>query len=262
MMTPRFARVVGCFIVLIGSASAQPQAPAFEVASVKPVEEARGRIFDYSASGPRVRYMAYALVDLVMEAYDVKRYQVTFAPTVVPPRGGHYDPAFYDIEAKAEGDRARTRAEFRPMLQQLLADRFKLTLHREMKETPVYALILGKDGPKFKESEPGAVESARGGVNGRNQDITASKMTMDKLAEMIPNVFFVDRPVVNRTGLAGAYDFKIEATPEFRMTRDNADLKNISIFTAIQQQLGLKLEQQKGMVEVLVVDHVEKPSAN
>ena len=260
-MAPHFA-TIGGILALISNAFAPPQAPAFEVASVKLVEEPRGQLFSFSASGPRVRYVAYTFVHLVMEAYDVKNYQVTFAPTVAPPAGGYYNPAFYDIDAKAEGDRGRTRAEFRPMLEALLAERFKLKVHREMKEIPIHAMVLDKNGPKFKESAPDAVESAHVGGNGRNQNITASKKTMDELAQMIPNIFFVERPVVNRTGLAGMYDFKIEATPEFRMTGDDPDLKDLSVFTAIQEQLGLKLEPEKGMVEVLVVDHVEKPSAN
>lgn len=256
-------RLLFGMLFLFASAFGQSSSPpAFEVASVKPVEGLRGRMYDFSSSGPRVRYIAYATVHLVMEAYNVKNYQVTFAPRTPLPSGGEYGTAYYDIEAKAEGDRARTRDEFRPMLQTLLADRFKLRVHREMKEIPVYALLVGKGGPKFKESAPDATESARIGVNGRNQSITASKKSMDELAEMIPNVFFLDRPVVDRTGLAGAYYFKIEATPESRMTGDDPDLKNISIFTAVQQQLGLKLESQKAMIEVLVVDHVEKPSAN
>jgi uncharacterized protein (TIGR03435 family) len=242
-----------------GQSSSQPA--AFEVASVKPVEGLRGRMYDFSASGPRVRYIAYETVQLVMEAYNVKNYQVTFAPTTAPS-GGEHGTAYYDIEAKAEGDRARTRDEFRAMLQTLLADRFKLRVHRDMKEIPVYALLVGKGGTKFKESAVDATESARIGVNGRNQSITASKKSMDELAKMIPRVFSVGRPVVDRTGLAGAYDFKIEATPESRMTGDDPDLNAISIFTAVQQQLGLKLESQKAMIEVLVVDQVEKPSAN
>jgi uncharacterized protein (TIGR03435 family) len=253
------------FSVLLLFAPAFGQLPsqsAFEVASVKPVEGLRGRIYDFSSSGPRVRYIAYATIHLVMEAYNVKDYQVTFAPTAPPLSGGGYGTAYYDIDAKAEGDRARSRDEFRPMLQTLLADRFKLRVHREMKEIPAYALLVGKAGPKFKESPPDATESARIGVNGRNQSITASKNSMDELAKMIPNVFFVDRPVVDRTGLAGAYDFKIEATPESRMTGNDPDLKDISIFTAVQQQLGLKLESQKVKIEVLVVDHVERPSPN
>jgi uncharacterized protein (TIGR03435 family) len=220
-------------------------------------------LYDFSSSGPRVRYVAYSVVNLVMEAYDLKNYQVTLARTVVPPGGTEYGAAaLYDIEAKAEGDAARTRSEFRPMLQALLADRFRLKVHREMKEMPVYAVVVGKDGPKFKESAADATESARVGVNGRNQHVTASKKTMDQLPQLIAGAFFTDRPIVNRTGLAGTYNFKLEATPQFRMTSDDPDLKNISVFTAIQQQLGLKLEPQKAMIEVLVVDAMERPSAN
>lgn len=256
------ARFLLCMLLFVAAFGQSPAPPAFEIASIKPVEGPRGRMYDFSSSGPRVRYMAYAVVHLVMEAYNLKSYQVTFAPTAAPPGGTEYDTAYYDIEAKAEGDGARTRNEFRPMLQALLADRFKLKVHREMKEIPVYALVVGKDGPKFKQSVPDAIESARIGVNGRNQNIAASKKTMDELAQMIPNIFFADRPVVNRTGLVGSYDFKMEATPEFRMTSDDPDLKNISVFAAIQQQLGLKLESQKAMIEVFVVNHVEKPSAN
>lgn len=256
-MTRLLFGILFLFAPAFGQSSPQP---AFEVASVKPVEELRGQMYNFSSSGPRVRYIAYSTVHLVMEAYNVKDYEVTFAPTTAPPSGGVYGTVYYDIEAKAEGDRARTRDVFRLMLQTLLADRFKLRVHREMKEIPVYVLLVGKGAPKFKESAPDATESAR--IAAANQSITASKKSMDELANMIQNVFFMDRPVVDHTGLAGAYDFKIEATPESRTTGDGPDLKNISIFTAVQQQLGLKLESQKARVEVLVVDHVEKPSAN
>ena len=252
----------GIFFLFVPAFGQRSSQPSFEVASVKPVEGLRGRMYDFSSSGPRVRYIAYATVHLVMEAYNVKNYQVTFAPGTEPPSGGEYGTAYYDIEAKAEGDRAPTRDEFRPMLQVLLADRFKLRVHHEMKEIPVYALLVSKGGPKFKESAKDATESAHIGVNDRNQSITASKQSMGELAKMIPNVFHMDRPVVDHTGLAGAYDFKVEATPESRMTGADPDLKNVSIFTALQQQLGLKLESQKAKMEVLVVDNVEKPSAN
>jgi uncharacterized protein (TIGR03435 family) len=147
-------------------------------------------------------------------------------------------------------------------LQTLLADRFQLRVHRERKEIPAYALLVGKGGPKFKESSPDATESTHTVVSGRNQSITASKTSMDELAQMMRGVFSMDRAVVDRTGLTGAYDFKIEATPEPRIKGDDSDLRNISIFTAVQQQLGLRLASQKAMIEVLVVDHVEKPSPN
>jgi uncharacterized protein (TIGR03435 family) len=246
------------FAAALGQSSSQP---AFEVASIKPVEGLRGRLYYFSSSGPRARYIGYTTGQLIMEAYDVKNYQVAFAPTVKAPAGGEYGSALYDIEAKAEGDHARRRDEFRLMLQSLLTDRFKLKLHREAKEIPVYALVVGKDGPKFKVSPPEAVESTHVGVNGRNQNITATKKGMDEFATMIPNVFAVSRPVVNHTGLHGTYDFKIEATPESRITGDDPAMKNITIFAAVQQ-LGLKLEPQKATIEVLIVDHVAKPSAN
>jgi uncharacterized protein (TIGR03435 family) len=236
--------------------------PSFEVASVKPVEEPRGALNTFSSSGPRVRYVANSIVNLVMEAYKVKHYQVIFAPKVTPPTGGVYNPAYYDIEAKAEGDFARTRDEFRPMLQTLLAERFNLKVHREMREMPVYALMVAKNGPKFKESAPDATYSFLHGVNGLNQNITASKATMEALAEGIRDMVWLDPPVVDKTGLTGTYDFKIEATSESRLNRNPDDPAAVSVFDAVQDQLGLKLERQKAMIEVLVVDHIEKPSAN
>src|SRR6266567_2822660 len=168
------AAVLWCLVCSTahGQATSQPlPQPSFEVASVKPVEGMRGRLYDFSSSGPRVRYLAYTIANLIMEAYTVKNYQVTFAPSVEPPSGGEYGA--YDIEAKAAGDQAGTRNEFRPMLQALLSERFKLQLHRAQKEVPVYVLSLDRNGPKFKESGPDAVQSARIGVNGRNQTITA-----------------------------------------------------------------------------------------
>jgi uncharacterized protein (TIGR03435 family) len=253
--------LVGVLLLFAPGFGQLPPQPAFEVASVKPLEGLRGQMYAFSSSGPRVRYTAYAAIHLVMEAYNLKDYQVTFAPNAPPPSGGEYGMAYYDVEAKAEGDRARTRDEFRPMLQTLLAGRFRLRVHREMKEILGYALLVGKGGPKLKDSPPDATESAHIGVNGRNLSIAASRMSMGGLADMIPGVFFVDRPVVDRTGLAGTYDFKIEATPEPRMMSNDPDLTDISIFAAVQQ-LGLKLETQQVKIEVLVVDHVEKPSPN
>jgi uncharacterized protein (TIGR03435 family) len=155
-----------------------------------------------------------------------------------------------------------TRDEFRPMLRSLLAERFNLRVHRESREILVYALVVGKPGVKFKESDPAATERTQIGVNGRNQNIMAKKASMDDLAGLIRNAFGVDRPVVNRTELAGNYEFKLEATPEFRMNTENPGPTEISVFTAIQLQLGLKLEPQKAPRETLIVDHVEKPSAN
>lgn len=242
-----------------GTSQASPQ-PYFEVASVKPVEGTRGQLYSFSSSGPRVRYLGYTVAYLIIEAYNVKNYQVTFAPSVVTPSEGEYGA--YDIEAKAAGDHPHTRSEFRLMLQALLAERFKLQLHRAQKEMAVYLLDVDKNGPKFNESGPDAVPSARFGVNGPNRTITAVKQSTDDLAQMIEGTFSLERPVLDRTGLNGSYDFTVEATPQFRMTGDDPDLRSISVFTALHQQLGLGLDPRKAPVEVLVVDQIEKPSAN
>jgi uncharacterized protein (TIGR03435 family) len=190
-----------------------------------------------------------------MEAYNVSVDQISFGTSA--PRD---DETYYDIVARAEGDGTRTRSDFRLMLQTLLDERFHLKLHREMKERPVYALVVAKNGPRLKESDPNAVFSAKVGVNGRNQDITVSHATMEFLAQAIKQDFFVDRPVIDETGLVGAYDFKVEATPELRLN-SSPDPGDISIFTAIQR-LGLRLESRKTVRELIVVDHAERPSAN
>jgi uncharacterized protein (TIGR03435 family) len=183
-----------------------------------------------------------------MEAYDLKRYQVSFAA---------FDDTVYDIAAKAEGDGTATRAQFRLMLQTLLADRFNLKFHRETRELPVYAMVIGKGGVKFKESPPEKPSRTYGGVNGRNQYMEYSQATMETVADGIG----ADRPVIDKTGLTGKYDIRLEATPEFRIN-NNPQPDDLRIFDAIQQQLGLKLEAQKAMIEVLVVDRMDKPSAN
>ena len=143
------------------------------------------------------------------------------------------------------------------MLQALLADRFRLKFHRETREIPVYALVVANGGPKFKESAPDTPWKANHGVNGRYQNMDFTQATMEELAEGIG----VDRPVINETGLTGKYDFKVEATPEFRIA-NNPDPSDITIFDALQRTLGLKLEARKAPVEMFVVDHIEKPTEN
>jgi uncharacterized protein (TIGR03435 family) len=190
-----------------------------------------------------------------MEAYNLKVYQLDNAGL------DWQQNIFYDIAARAEDGTTPTRDEFRKMIQTLLAERFNFKFHCEQKEMPVYAMIVEKGGPEFKESARDGSFVDHHGVHGRNQNLSASHMTMESLANEIGNTFFVDRPVIDRTGLKGTYDLKIEATPEFRYIRDPQP-EDISVFSAIREQLGLKLVPQKANVEVLTVDHVEKPSEN
>jgi uncharacterized protein (TIGR03435 family) len=243
--------MIGAIVATLISVAAFGQ--AFEVASVK-LHPGPASNMNITTSGPRFRASAEMVGGLVLYAYHLKNYQLTWSTP-----GSALDDMFFDIEAKAEGDGVPNAAEFRHMLQVLLADRFKLQVHHETRELSVYALVVGKNGPKFKESPPDSTASGSGVVKGRNQIMTLSKATMEDVAQQLP--VYTGRPVIDKTGLAGNYEIKMEATPFFRINRD-PDAADISVFVAVQEQLGLKLEAQKAMIDVLVVDHAEKPSGN
>jgi uncharacterized protein (TIGR03435 family) len=233
-----------------------PSVRAFEVASVKP-HDGPAHIIGVSTSGQRLEGQAEMVRGLIMWAYNLKNYQISSPEKVYSAVGD----TMYDIVAKAEGEGIPTKAEFRQMLQLLLADRFKLKVHTESHEMPVYGLVVGKNGPKFKESAPDGNPMGRLTVSGRNYVVTMAKASMDDLVNAVANSF-LDRPVVDKTGLTGTYEINLTYTPATRANLSEPDLSDISIFTAVQEQLGLKLEPQKGTVDVMVVDHVEKPSVN
>ena len=166
------------------------------------------------------------------------------------------------------------------MMQSLLADRFKFAAHRETRELPVYALMLAKNGSKLKEaipenSYPNGIKDEQGrGVAGMMRitpgHIEGQAIPIANLLGVLTQV--TGRTVVDRTGLTGKYDISLQWTPDEPQTLPTAadganrepsqESSGPSIFTAIQEQLGLRLESAKGPVEGLVIDHVEKPSAN
>jgi len=149
------------------------------------------------------------------------------------------------------------------MLQRLLDERFKLKVHWEMRDIPVYALVVGKNGSKLKQAASDAGDQQQLNVVGRNYEITQPKATTDDIAQWINGSSFIDRPVVNRTGLNGIYDLRLTFTPDLRSNRNSEPSPaDVSLFTAIQEQLGLRLEPIKTAIEVLVIGHVEKPSEN
>lgn len=151
---------------------------------------------------------------------------------------------------RAKPESPASEDQLKLMLQTLLADRFRLVLHRETKQLPVYELIVAKGGPKLKES----AEDASTFLHTDAKSITAAKVAMPMFVKLLSQQ--MGRSVLDKTGLSENYDFKLEWTP------DEANGDGPSIFTAIQEQLGLKLEPSKGPVEVLVIDHAEKPSEN
>lgn len=239
---------IGAFIsgAIFGQVPAS--APTFEVASVK--VNTSGERASVDAKGDRLLLYNMPMAVIVALAYQVPNDRVT-GPGWLVTEG-------YDIVAKFGP--ATTRETLWPMLQNLLAERFKLTFHHEEKPVPVWALVVGKNGPKLKESS--ADNQVKPGCNRQGVQLTCSsqKTTMAKLAENLPRWVSRDwfgMPIVDQTGLAGAYDFSLTWTLTDR--RDEAgDPAAVSLFDAIQDRLGLKLEQRKAPVDRIAIDHVER----
>jgi uncharacterized protein (TIGR03435 family) len=216
----------------------RPAGPVFEVAAIKPhnPDEAGG---GFSFQHGRLNISNTVLKGLVMSAYGVEEFQISGGPIWIGSER-------FDILAQApDGSDHRNLS---PMLQALLADRFKLALHREKRETSIYALVLAKNGPKIQKSAPNGQYSMRMGPAG----MSATKMSIHDFADTVSG--YTRRSVIDRTGLEGNFDFKFDWSPQ--------DPNSPSIFTVLQEQLGLKLEAEREPVEFLIIDHVEKPSEN
>jgi uncharacterized protein (TIGR03435 family) len=180
------------------------------------------------------------------------------------------DPAVVEALQKLSVD-ARVAAQ-RQMLQALLADRLKLVIHRETKEAQVYSLVIAKNGPKLQESKPNDADprltsQGRGG----SLSLTGQEVPIVLLVTALTRL--LNRPVFDKTGLTGTYDFTLTWTPDDSQAQTPPgvtangqppppDSNGPTIFTAIQDQLGLKLESGKRPVEIIVIDHVERPSGN
>jgi uncharacterized protein (TIGR03435 family) len=248
--------VKGAFAAILMAASICGRELAFEVASVRQHTGPLTRQMSLTISGPRVTLEGYSILQLVMEAYQPRgAYQVA-ADSIRQP---DIREEYYDIAARAPGERAPSGDELRKMIQALLRERFHAVVHREPKEMQVYALVAAKDGPKLKASQTGEACSRHTALagDGQNYNVTFSACGMEALAESLGNLG-LDRPVIDKTGLTGRYDFHLLATPEFRR---EGDTTAVSIFTAIRE-LGLRLEPQKAPLDVIVIDHVEKPTEN
>jgi uncharacterized protein (TIGR03435 family) len=239
--------------MITGPASGQtPGQPAFEAASVKlhPGEVTFSQ--DPAIRGRRVVATASTLLDLITYAYGVRYEQIAGAPAWA-------GSAHYDIQATAgAGDQPLTPEESRRMAQSLLAERFRFQSHRETVEVPVYALVVGKNGPKLKAAGPDATggNSVRGSDKGLHME--ATKGSMEALARQLSAT--AGGPVLDRTGLAGSYVYTLDWFPANRVPPP--DLDTPSMFKAVEEQLGLKLEQAKGPLQKLVIDRAEKPSEN
>ena len=243
-------------------AQSQTTAPAFEVASIKPNNSDDRRTMFQITPGGRVNCTNISPKTLITMAYGLKPNQLSGGPNWL-------DSVKYDIDAKAEGPDDPEKLKL--MMQTLLAARFKLAIHRETKEMPIYELVAGKNGPKLVAA-PESGDQHKGQFRlGRGQ-MNLSSASMPDLADSLSRI--VGRNVYDRTGIAGTYEIKLEWTPDegqFPEFKDHGDGKEgsaaapetgPSIFAALQEQLGLKLEAAKGPVEVVVIDHIEKASEN
>jgi len=262
--------------------------PEFEVASIKPAPPPSGnqlRVFMGGDPG-RVNMNNLSLRDMMRLAYQVKDYQISGPDWMNSMR-------FNVVATIPPGT---PKGDIPLMWQSLLADRFKLELHRDKKELPVYVLLVGKGGPKLKKSEnqddsPGPAGGApipggRGRVMMGRGRLTANRSTVSGFAETLSRQ--MDRPVVDETGISGLYDITLEWTPDERQRMqfmpgmpapppggggdapaaraggsEATPSSGATIFAALQEQLGLKMESKKSQVEILVVDHAEKvPTEN
>lgn len=267
-------------LIVFALSAAFAQDVEFDVASVKPAVNAP---FDgrFSISGPvaeaigfeggpgsktpgRIHYLGVSLKMILVKAYGMRPYQISGPAWMETER--------YDIDAKYSPE---TKLEdFRLMLQKLLADRFHMVLHRETREMSRYKLVVAKGGPKLSptqklpeykddEDRKAAMErQAKANLEammrrprtGPSRRLSQASATMAKLAESLSG--YVDRPVTDHTGLEGSYSFWLEWSPDESAAAVENSLP--SIFAAVQEQLGLKLEPEKGPVEFLVIERGEK----
>jgi uncharacterized protein (TIGR03435 family) len=246
---------------LLAQQAEAPAAPRFEVVSIKPVAmdvETFSRMMALAGPcglpgierlGSLVRIQFSFLCGLVRLAYNVADYQVAGIPMEL----GKADVAnAFQVEARAETVTATE--DIRQLLRQMLAERFQLRVHREPREMPIYAMIPAKDGPRFTAcSNPGAGSFYTPGT----LVSCTPPMPMSRIAQMLTRE--AGRPVIDKTGLAGGQAFELHWLPEGAQPQLDSPP---SLFTAIQEQLGLKLDPQSGAVDSIVIDHAERPSAN
>jgi bla regulator protein blaR1 len=237
-------------ILLVATLAAQP---AFEVASIKPSDPDTQLHVDFAAGG-RLIVTHATLRFLIKIAYDISDDQLSGGP-------GWINSTRFDVQGKppnATGSNPETHLR----LQRLLADRFQLEMQKDSKPMPIFALVAAKNGPKMKRtSEPGDSELKTG--NGRGV-LAATRVDMPALVRFLSDGQ-TGRPVVDMTGLTGRFDFRLEWTPDSSLGGAQAtpvDPGGISIFTALQQQLGLRLDPRTGASDYFVVTRAELPSAN
>jgi uncharacterized protein (TIGR03435 family) len=236
--------------------------PSFEVASVRPHGPTVFRPLTAETGPGRFVRGNVKVKDLVCWAYDLLGYQIAGGPDWFNSQELRSNR--YDVEAKIDQAKIGGKVDLQQiklMVQSLLADRFQLRVHREMRELPVYALVVAEKGPRLRtvkdaELGPGKeLVALYGAISARSAGATDLARVLTVIA---------DRPVLDQTGLDGKYDFELQfdQSSTGRGNQRPVDVGKPSIFTAVREQLGLRLDPQRAQMELLVVDHVEKPTDN
>jgi len=239
--------------------------PAFDVISIRPTKSSPqpssdGSFSFSSRTGLRTLPDGFSasnidLKTLIASAYGVKPDQISGGPGWVA--SNHYDIEAKVVAANGATPQPLTREQRNLMLRSLLADRFKLAVHNETKELPVFDLVVAKNGPKLQPAKPDEPSKSSMSMGGSEQ-LTATAIQLSALATQLS--YQLHSPVIDKTGLTGAYDITLQWTPD--QATASPDSPGPSIFTAVQEQLGLKLVPSKGPVETLVIDHAEPPTEN
>jgi uncharacterized protein (TIGR03435 family) len=236
--------------------------PSFEVATIKPSKPDDPRKA-FIVQGRRFQIINQPLTAILSFSYDVQAKQLIGLPPWA-------DTDKYDIDATPDGEGAPSSKQWKIMIQKLVAERFKLTFHHEKKELSVYVLSVAKTGPKLTKSEgdPNGLPGLF--FRGKLGDLAVRNANMADFTGLMQEAV-LDRPVLDQTGITGRYDFTLLWTPDDSQfagmgvkippPTDTANAPP-NLYTAIQEQIGLKLEATKAPADVMVVDHVEKPSEN
>jgi uncharacterized protein (TIGR03435 family) len=247
-----------CMLVVERSpAQSPPPGPVFEVATIKPTDPSFGGIL-MSLAGGRFSATGFTLKDLIAFAYAVDDVQISGGPN-------WFATDRYDVMGKPETKGRLSRDVARVMLRALLSDRFQLKVHFETKEMPVYVLTVEKNGSKMKPRTNGdGGETTRLTFHGA--EATGRNVSAGTLAEEL-QAMVLDRPVLDKTGLTANFDFSLRWRPEsgqFGGTGASVagDPNDPDIFTAVREQLGLKLESRKDPAKIIAVDAAMRPSDN
>jgi uncharacterized protein (TIGR03435 family) len=262
MILDRLVLTVGLLSAAAGHGQG-PDQPKFEVASIKAATQAEfHRVAwqqDFGGKPGRLFYADVTLQELVGHAYRLKESQIDGPSWITTNR--------YDIEAIPPADAPREK--YPEMLQHLLSERFGLVVHKSQKQRTVYALQVGTTQPKLRRATADERRSMIMSISDGQIRLAATAATMDDLAHyLMSNARKLEGLVLNKTGLEGEFDFTLEWLPDSPLTLNGnvaggEGAAGVSIFGAVQQQLGLKLASQKASVEFLVVDRAEKtPTAN